>query len=234
VDVDSGSVGGRLKDARVARGLSLEDIAHTTKVPRSMLQHLEADAFQRMPAPVFVRGFIRAYAKAVGVDPNPIVRAFEQRTAGGPTALAAAAQSPAHGGPARRDELDDAEAARRSRARSGLDTDRKLVPLEPVSERHEGSFRRGYALLAVVAVGLLIAAWLMVGGQRPPGDASARGPSGDTSAFGGPVVGGPGALPEVGTPALHERIEGVPTPRSERGSGGAEETPTRGDGRSGR
>jgi cytoskeleton protein RodZ len=232
LDVDSGSVGGRLKDARVARGLSLEDIAHTTKVPRSMLQHLEADAFQRMPAPVFVRGFIRAYAKAVGVDPNPIVRAFEQRTAGGP-ALAATGYTPAPGGGARREEVDDAEAARRSRARSGLDTDRKLVPLEPVSERHEGSFRRGYALLAVVAVGLLIAAWLMVGGQRPPSDASARGPSGDTSAFGGPVLGGP-AVPDVGTPALHERIEGVPAPRSERAPGRDETPPTRGDGRSGR
>lgn len=180
-DVETSSVGARLRDARQARGLSLEDIVQATKVPRTMLQHLEADAFDKMPAPVFVRGFIRAYAKVAGVDPNPIVRAFEQRTS---------------------QPFTSAESG--STTSSGT-TGKKLVPLEPVSERRPGSFRRGYALLAVVAVGLLIAAWLMVGGQKRSSDASARGPSTVEGARGGDDVLGPG------TPALHERIEGVPT-----------------------
>jgi len=181
--VETGSVGSRLKDARQARGLSLEDLVHATKIPRSTLQYLEADAFDRLPAPVFVRGFIRAYAKCSGVDPNPIVRAFEQRTS-----------QPSLGSEG---------------GHSGASaTDKKLVPLEPVSERREGSFRRGYALLAIVAVGLLIAAWLMVGGRKPSQDASARGPSTTEGARG---VDGGAAVGDDRGPALHERIEGVPT-----------------------
>jgi len=151
--MEAGQVGAKLRDARVARGLSLEDIASTTKVPRSMLALLELDAFQKMPAPVFVRGFIRSYAKVVGVDANPIVRAYEHRTSGlDPIATPQPEPEPM---------------VREPRNRVGLNTDRKLTPIEPLSEPREGMFRGGYALLAVVAVGLLIAAWLMVGGKHP-------------------------------------------------------------------
>lgn len=181
--MEPGQVGAKLRDARVARGLSLEDIASTTKVPRSMLLLLETDAYSKMPAPVFVRGFIRSYAKVVGVDANPIVRAYEQRTMGLDHSLA----RPVEEAPAR--DTRPGDAPRKNRV--GLDTNRKLTPVEPLSEPREGMFRGGYALLAMVAVGLLIAAWLMVGGKRPNNETtSARAND---------------------RPALHDGINGVPT-----------------------
>ncbi|MFO0747032.1 MAG: helix-turn-helix domain-containing protein [Myxococcota bacterium] len=227
-------VGAKLRDARVARGLSLDDIAGVTKVPKSMLALLETDAFHKMPAPVFVRGFIRAYAKVVAIDPNPVVRAYEQRTLS-LEAMAANAPPPHPYGRTHDDERSrEVREARLQRAagrdsridreadgnggsnptevgprtRNSAATDRKLTPLQPVSERREGSFRGGYALLAVVAIGLLIAAWLMVGGKHPPSDTSARAPG----------------VNDPGGPALHERIDGVPSleaPRARAGLGGA-------------
>jgi hypothetical protein len=56
-----------LRRAREARALSLGDIAAATKVPRSSLELLESADLAQLPAEVFVRGFIRSYARAVGV-----------------------------------------------------------------------------------------------------------------------------------------------------------------------
>lgn len=203
-------VGSKLREARVARGLSLDDIAGVTKVPKSMLTLLEGDAYGSMPAPVFVRGFIRSYAKVVGIDPNPVVRAYEQRTAS-LEAMAESAPPPRLPPPtSRRTGVDERPGAESPRDRSArLATERKLTPLEPVSERREGSFRGGYALLAVVAIGLLIAAWLMVGGKRPQSDASARATG----------------VSDPRGPAIHDRIDGVPSleaPRARAGLGGGD------------
>ena len=80
------TVGPKLRDARTARGLSLEDVAAITKVPRSTLELLEKDQYATLPAAVFIRGFIRSYAKVVGLDPNPLVRAFERGPGDGASA----------------------------------------------------------------------------------------------------------------------------------------------------
>lgn len=182
------TVGPKLRDARVARGLSLEDVAAITKVPKSTLALLEKDQYATLPAAVFVRGFIRSYAKVVGLDPNPLVRSFERGPGDG---ASVERERPSIGVPEIRPQNAAHSSARdQAAARTQRDKrDARLVPLQPVSERREGaSLRGGYALLAAVAIGLLIAGFLLVGGKHPAGDASARGPT---------------------APALHERIEGI-------------------------
>src|SRR5579884_2365915 len=57
-----------LRRARERRGLTLADLAIETKVPRSSLELLEAGDLAALPAEVFVRGFIRSYARVVGVN----------------------------------------------------------------------------------------------------------------------------------------------------------------------
>src|SRR5689334_18516979 len=60
--------GAVLRRAREDRALSLGEIAVTTKVPRSSLELIESGSLDGLPADVFVRGFIRSYARAVGVN----------------------------------------------------------------------------------------------------------------------------------------------------------------------
>ncbi|HVZ74490.1 MAG TPA: helix-turn-helix domain-containing protein [Polyangia bacterium] len=60
--------GSGLRQAREDRALSLGDVASTTRVPRASLELIDAGALEGLPADVFVRGFIRSYARAVGVD----------------------------------------------------------------------------------------------------------------------------------------------------------------------
>src|SRR5437762_7293739 len=65
--------GSLLREARESRSVSLTDIARKTKVPATALALLEAGKLDGLPADVFVRGFIRSYAKHVGIsDVEPL------------------------------------------------------------------------------------------------------------------------------------------------------------------
>lgn len=63
------SVGSWLAGQRRLRGLSLEDVAGLTRIPRRSLERLESGAFDGNPDG-FARGFVRAVAEAIGVDPE--------------------------------------------------------------------------------------------------------------------------------------------------------------------
>ena len=73
------SVGAYLRDLRTRRGVSLEEIARLTRVAPRYLVALEADASENLPAPVFIRGFIRAYCQALGESPQEALSIYEGR-----------------------------------------------------------------------------------------------------------------------------------------------------------
>jgi transcriptional regulator with XRE-family HTH domain len=66
------AVGERLRLARQARGMSLEDVAAKTRVPTRHLQHIEAGNWDALPAVTYSIGFARAYANAVGLEGSRI------------------------------------------------------------------------------------------------------------------------------------------------------------------
>lgn len=66
------SVGERLRAAREAAGLSLEDIATSTRIPTRHLESLESGDFSRLPAPTYTIGFAKNFAGAVGLDRTEI------------------------------------------------------------------------------------------------------------------------------------------------------------------
>lgn len=61
-------VGDRLKAAREAKGMSLDEVANTTRVPIRHLQHIETGDWDALPAPTYSVGFARSYANAVGLN----------------------------------------------------------------------------------------------------------------------------------------------------------------------
>jgi len=65
-----------LRTQREARGIELVDIAESSKISLRYLESLESDRFEVLPAPVFVRGFLREYARIVGLDPDEVVNLF--------------------------------------------------------------------------------------------------------------------------------------------------------------
>ncbi len=69
-------VGSRLRAAREAKQLSLREIADTTKISISALEALEENDVARLPGGIYLRGFVRSYAAAVGLDPEQTLRDF--------------------------------------------------------------------------------------------------------------------------------------------------------------
>ncbi|MGE0179177.1 MAG: helix-turn-helix domain-containing protein [Sphingomonas sp.] len=65
---EAASVGQRLRAAREARGLGLQDIANQTRIPVRHLHHVEQEEWDDLPGVTYCVGFTRAYAQAVGLD----------------------------------------------------------------------------------------------------------------------------------------------------------------------
>ncbi|HEY3064610.1 MAG TPA: RodZ domain-containing protein [Methylomirabilota bacterium] len=86
-------MGSYLRELRQQRGLSLDEMARSTRVASRYLEALENDDFRALPAPVFTRGFIRAYCQVLRESPDEALRRFGAGTGGavaapGPAATA--------------------------------------------------------------------------------------------------------------------------------------------------
>jgi len=86
--------GSRMRHIREQRGVSLRQIAQTTKLSVSALEALERNDISRLPGGIFSRAFVRSYATEIGADPEDTVRDFlshfpyESVSGGGPLAQA--------------------------------------------------------------------------------------------------------------------------------------------------
>ena len=74
------SLGPYLRGLREAKGMSLDDIARSTRVGRRHLEALESDTFTELPAPVFVKGFIRAYCEFLDSSSDEALGLYRETT----------------------------------------------------------------------------------------------------------------------------------------------------------
>jgi cytoskeleton protein RodZ len=65
-----------LRAGRAHRGMSLDDVAKVTKIQPRILERLEAGKLDGLPAEVFVRGFVRSFARCVGLDEREALRRY--------------------------------------------------------------------------------------------------------------------------------------------------------------
>lgn len=78
----SQGIGTQLRDARLARGLEVGDIADALKIRRSHVVAMESENFAALGASPYVRGHLRNYAREVGLDPEQIVGAWDREHGG--------------------------------------------------------------------------------------------------------------------------------------------------------
>ncbi len=71
--------GARLRRARLMRAVELRQIAHLTKINPTYLRFLEEERFEDLPAPVYVRGFVTAYAQSLGLDARRVAGSYMHR-----------------------------------------------------------------------------------------------------------------------------------------------------------
>ena len=73
---EGASFGEWLRRQREMREISLRDIADRTKISLRYLEAMEADRFDLLPAPIFAKGFLREYARYVGLSPDEVVNHY--------------------------------------------------------------------------------------------------------------------------------------------------------------
>lgn len=68
-----------LRRARSAVGFSVEDMAGRLNLDPKIVRYLENDDYDKLAAPTFVRGYLRGYARLLGLPPEPVLEAFNRR-----------------------------------------------------------------------------------------------------------------------------------------------------------
>jgi cytoskeletal protein RodZ len=136
------SFGEELRRERELRQISLREVAQVTKINIRYLEALERNDFAYLPGGLFNRGFVRAYCKHIGVDPEVMVNAYllEERTQTTPDGAAA----------------QDGRLLRGGAVRPGLEP-----PQAAQARQVRGPSRRRW-LLALMLVAVVIAAGAFV------------------------------------------------------------------------
>lgn len=81
-----------LKTQREARGISLQQVAARTNIQPEILVRIETERLDQLPEPVYIKGFVRAYADVIGVDSQEAVLRYERQHAAYRQALSARKQ----------------------------------------------------------------------------------------------------------------------------------------------
>jgi flagellar biosynthesis protein FlhG len=68
-----------LRRTREAKGISLEALSHKTRIRRQLLEAVEAERFTELPQRVFLRGFVFAVARELGLDPERVWASYGRR-----------------------------------------------------------------------------------------------------------------------------------------------------------
>lgn len=76
---DTVFTGAHLRTVREALGLSLAEVAQRTRIRPKQLESIEAEAFEKLPQRVFVRGFVMAYARELKLDPERVWASYGKR-----------------------------------------------------------------------------------------------------------------------------------------------------------
>jgi len=67
-----------LRRIRMSRGIELEEIANITKISTECLRHIESNRYEFLPAPVYLKGFLREIARCLKLDPKGVVESYMQ------------------------------------------------------------------------------------------------------------------------------------------------------------
>ncbi len=78
---ENATVGSQLSVARLRHGWTVEEAAARTRLHINVIRNLEADRFDKLPSLAYIRGFLRIYARELGLDPKAILREFQPGSA---------------------------------------------------------------------------------------------------------------------------------------------------------
>jgi len=142
------SPGPYIRAQRLRRGMSLDQLAAATKIPRGQLELLEADRFEELPGMVFAKGFLRCCARALELDEDTVLGLLYERER---MQLRQRRREASHLGP-----VDARQVLRPDRPSSGKRPISLLDPVRDYAARWLGQLPSGRILMWIV-VALVVA-----------------------------------------------------------------------------
>ncbi len=77
--LDSVGPGAALRAAREQAGLGIAEVAHRTRLEPRIIEALETEDYQSLPASAFIKGYLRSAARALDIDPAPLIARYAQQ-----------------------------------------------------------------------------------------------------------------------------------------------------------
>ena len=74
------TLGEKLKKLRSERRMSLSEASRFTRIQIKYLEYLEDGLYDKLPANVYVKGFLKSYAECLGVDENNLLRMYDKES----------------------------------------------------------------------------------------------------------------------------------------------------------
>ena len=146
------SFGEKLKLEREKRKITLDQISTSTKIGTRMLQALEEDKFTQLPGGIFNKGFVRAYARVVGLDEDQAVADYLLASGEAPAARPESAGRDS----VTRDGATRDAASRDAAAREEGD---RISRLEAISDEPSRSLPWGVFAIILLVIALLLSLW---------------------------------------------------------------------------
>jgi cytoskeleton protein RodZ len=140
------ALGDTLREARVARGVSLSEAERDTKIRAKYLSALEDDNLTMLPGPVYARGFLRNYAQYLGIDPDEAMEMFDQQIQPTRTKIRAARGEPPQ---------------KRGKDNKGYPEKINIQPLSPQPVDTRLRYGSSYIAVSLLALPLLLVFYLI-------------------------------------------------------------------------
>jgi len=165
------SVGAYLRGLRQKQGMSIDELSRATRVLHHYLEALETDDIGSLPAPVFTKGFIRAYCQAVGIVPDEALKLYDRIGVPAPDVAKVPVGAAARGAAV-------AEVQRRQ-----IVQEPDYLPVtppgpslqgEPREKRARGTLLMSFVLLVVLGVAFFAVTLALQSGRQGDGDLGAR------------------------------------------------------------
>jgi cytoskeletal protein RodZ len=168
--------GGKLRQARERRGVSLRQVSSATKISLGVLEALERNDVSKLPGGIFSRAFVRSYASEVGLDPDETIRDFVSEFS---KEDAAAVQSAPPVPPPAAPRASDADRAATRFAPQPARRTKPAVEIVPDESEFESQQRMATVVLRLVMVSVPLVLVILYFSLRGPAaiDADASRPS---------------------------------------------------------
>ena len=129
--LDIGTVGQKFKSAREAKGVTVSEAAAATKILTKFIVAMENDDFKGLSAPIYIKSFVRLYAKYLNLDPMPLIKNLDL-------------DPPNESIPSITDDVRKNLAKTELSLKNSEDEDNKKIEIKPILTKYSNLAKKGW------------------------------------------------------------------------------------------